>query len=72
MSWIEQLRRRKDDRGLMATLRCSLVETKKHRAWPALHRLGLEVDNRPAAVVAGLFATHPEEQPRVISEQPAR
>ena len=61
MSWFEQLRRRKDDRGLMAALRCALVDSKKHRAWPALHRLGLDVDNRAAAVVAGLFATHPEE-----------
>ena len=61
MSWLEQLRRRRDDRGLMAALRCSLVESRKHRAWPALHRLELRVDDRTAAVVAGLFATHPKE-----------
>lgn len=61
MSWIEQLRRRKDDRGLMAALRCSLVEGKRHRAWPALSRLGIEVDDCVAAAVAGLYASHPEE-----------
>jgi len=30
---LEQLRRRKEDRGMMADLRCALVESKKHRAW---------------------------------------
>jgi CRISPR system Cascade subunit CasB len=58
---LDQLRRRKDDRGLMADLRCALVASKKHRAWPALHRLGADVTSRVAAVVAGLYATHPEE-----------
>ncbi len=58
---LEQLRRRKEDRGMMADLRCALVESKKHRAWPALHRLGVDVTNRAAAVVAALYATHPEE-----------
>jgi CRISPR system Cascade subunit CasB len=46
---------------MMADLRCALVESKKHRAWPALHRLGAAVTDRPAAVVAALYATHPEE-----------
>ena len=58
---LEQLRRRKEDRGMMADLRCALVESKKHRAWPVLHRLGVAVTNRGAAVVAALYATHPEE-----------
>ena len=58
---LEQLRRRKEDRGMMADLRCALVESKKHRAWPVLHRLGVAVTNRVAAIVAALYATHPEE-----------
>ncbi len=58
---LDQLRRRKDDRGLMADLRCALVPSRKHRAWPALNRLGVDVANREAAVVAGLYATHPRE-----------
>ena len=60
-SLLEQLRRRKEDRGMMADLRCALVESKKHRAWPVLHRLGVAVTNRVAAIVAALYATHPEE-----------
>ena len=57
---LERLDKVKDDRGMMANLRCILVANKKHRAWPALHRLGVAVDNDIAAFVAGLFATHPE------------
>jgi len=59
----EQLRKRKDDRGMMANLRCILVKTKKHRAWPALHRLGVAIDDEVSALpfIAGLYATHPEE-----------
>lgn len=64
MSWLlERLRRHKDDRGMMANLRCVLVDSKKHRAWPALNRLGVEISNDVSAYVAGLFATHPEEAP---------
>lgn len=59
-TFIERLRKRKEDRGMMANLRCVLADGKKHRAWPALHRLGVPVDNRIDAFVAGLFATHPE------------
>jgi len=51
----------RDDRGMMANLRCILVENKKHRAWPALNRLGVPIDDLDAAFIAGLFATHPEE-----------
>jgi len=62
---LEKLRKYKDDRGMMANLRCILVENKKHRAWPALSRLGVEIgsrhDQRVTAHVAGLYATHPEE-----------
>lgn len=59
---LERLRRCKEDREMMANLRCILVESKKHRAWPALNRLGVAIDNDVAAFVAGLFATHPEER----------
>jgi CRISPR system Cascade subunit CasB len=59
-SFLARLRKHKDDRGMMANLRCILVESKKHRAWPALHRLGIAIENDIAAFVAGLFATHPE------------
>ena len=58
---LDQLRRRKEDRAIMAGLRCSLVESKKHRAWPVLHRLGVDVTNRVAATVAALYATHQKE-----------
>jgi CRISPR system Cascade subunit CasB len=62
MSWLlERLRKYKDNRGMMANLRCILVDNKKHRAWPVLNRLGVEIDNDISAYVAGLFATHPEE-----------
>ncbi len=58
---LERLRNYKNNRGMMANLRCALVESKKHRAWPVLNRLGIAVDDDIAAFVAGLFATHPEE-----------
>jgi CRISPR system Cascade subunit CasB len=64
MSWLlEELRKfkKKEDRGMMANLRCILVESKKHRAWPALNRLGLKIDDNVSAYIAGLYATHPEE-----------
>lgn len=60
---LERLRKYKerDDRGMMANLRCILVDNKKHRAWPALNRLGIEIDEADLAYIAGLYATHPEE-----------
>ena len=60
---LEQLRKCKarDDRGMMANLRCILVESKQHRAWPALNRLGVAVNDVDTAFIAGLYATHPEE-----------
>jgi len=62
MSWLlEQLRKCQDDRGMMANLRCILVDNKKHRAWPVLSRIGVSINNEVAAFVAGLFATHPED-----------
>ncbi|OQX16008.1 MAG: hypothetical protein BWK76_12145 [Desulfobulbaceae bacterium A2] len=46
---------------MMANLRCILVDSKKHRAWPALNRLGIGLDNEVAAQIAGLYATCPDE-----------
>jgi len=60
-AFLERLRRYADDRGMMANLRCVLVDSKKHRAWPVLSRIGVKVTNDVDAFVAGLFATHPEE-----------
>ncbi|HYA40020.1 MAG TPA: type I-E CRISPR-associated protein Cse2/CasB [Syntrophobacteraceae bacterium] len=57
----ERLRRFKDDRGIMANLRCIYVDSKKHRAWPALNRLGVPINDGVSAFIAGLYATHPEE-----------
>jgi CRISPR system Cascade subunit CasB len=57
---LERLARFKDNRGMMANLRCILVANKKHRAWPVLNRLGVAVDHDNAAFVAGLYATHPD------------
>ncbi|MGA1826034.1 MAG: type I-E CRISPR-associated protein Cse2/CasB [bacterium] len=59
---LERLRKYKDDRGMMANLRCVLVDNKKHRAWPALNRLGVNIRDDIPAYVAGLFASHPEER----------
>ena len=62
MSWLlERLHKHKDNRRLMANLRCVLVDNKKHRAWPALNRLWIAIKDDNAAYIAGLFATHPEE-----------
>lgn len=60
---LERLRKVKTDRGIMANLRCLHVESKRHRAWPALSRLGVAIDDDMSAYVAGLFAVHPEETP---------
>lgn len=58
---LEQLRRIKDNRGLMADLRCGLVDGKRHRSWPALSRIRVGVDDLVKAHVAALYATHPDE-----------
>ncbi|MGD0280961.1 MAG: type I-E CRISPR-associated protein Cse2/CasB [Dissulfurispiraceae bacterium] len=60
-AFMERLRRYADDRGMMANLRCILVDTKKHRAWPVLNRIGVNVMNNEDALIAGLFATHQDE-----------
>ena len=66
------LRSRQEDRGLMANLRCALVENKRHRAWPYLANFGGIGDkhgnqmiethrNRVVQTIAGLYATHSED-----------
>lgn len=58
------LRERRDNRGVMANLRCALVESKRYRSWPILARFqGIGTDFRALVIqlVAGLYATHPEE-----------
>ena len=61
MSWLlERLSKNKDNRGMMANLRCALVDTKKQRAWPVLNRLGVKIDDYVSVFVAGLYATYTE------------
>lgn len=58
------LRSRREDRGVMADLRCALVDGKRHRAWPYLGYLGGIGDQpseRAVQTIAGLYASHPEE-----------
>lgn len=61
---LEFLRQRRSDRGAMASLRCALVDGKRHRAWPLLAQFrGIGVDPGALTVqlVAGLYASHPDE-----------
>ena len=60
IGFLERIRDYKDDRGMMANLRCILVENKMHRAWPALNRIGVRIGDDISAFVAGLYATHYE------------
>lgn len=58
------LDRHRDDRGLMAALRCALVPAKRHQAWPLLARRfgGLQANEhraRAVQMVAGFYAMHP-------------
>lgn len=58
------LDRHRDDRGLMATLRCALVPAKRHQAWPLLARRfgGLQSNEhraRTVQMIAGFYALHP-------------
>ena len=70
MSWLETLKAKvenknhyvaRSSRGQLAMLRSTLVDSKRHRAWPALSSLGIEIDDKVACLVAGLYATHPED-----------
>lgn len=61
---LEFLRARSNDRGLLADMRCVLVESKRHRAWPVLAAFGGVGDDWRALcvqTVAGLYAMHPKE-----------
>jgi CRISPR system Cascade subunit CasB len=61
---LEFLKKRQEDRGVMANLRCALVESKRRRAWPLLAWCdGIGNDFRALTIqhVAGYFATHPKE-----------
>lgn len=58
---ISYLRNHKDNRGMMANLKCALIHTKRHMAWPILNKIGIEITNDVEATIAGLYATHPEE-----------
>lgn len=60
---IEFLLRNRENKGVMATLRCALVESKEMRAWPLVARfggIGPSLPARAVRTVAGLFAHHPE------------
>ena len=61
---MEFLLRNADNKRVMATLRCGLVESTEMRAWPLLAHLdGIGSSQRARAVrtVAGLFALHPRD-----------
>jgi len=63
---LDFLRRQKENRGLMANLRCALVENKRRRIWPTLaYYEGIGNDFKALTIqyVAGFFATHPKEDP---------
>jgi CRISPR system Cascade subunit CasB len=54
---------RSEDRGIMADLRCALVDGKRHRAWPYLGYVGGIGDKyteRSVQTIVGLYATHPK------------
>lgn len=58
------LRKKKEDRGAMALLRCALVKSKRYRAWPLLagfNGIGDSFHSLAVQYIAGFYATHPEE-----------
>lgn len=62
--FLAYLQERREDRGVMANLRCGLVEARQRRAWPiiaAFNGIGEQHRNRVVRTVAGLYATHPKE-----------
>jgi len=57
------LLKNKEDRGVMADLRCGFSPAKEHRAWPhiaQLCRLELPWSRIPVQTVCAAFATHPK------------
>ena len=57
---LNRLQHYTENRGIMSNLRCLLVDSKKHRGWPALSRLGIDIKDPVLTTIAGLYATHPE------------
>jgi len=66
-TWLKILRNREEDRGLMAALRCYLIEGKKHRAYSALHHLGISIDSESESLAAALYAMHPMHDDSLIN-----
>jgi CRISPR system Cascade subunit CasB len=61
---MEFLRQRKDDRGVMATLRRGLIPGQSQRTWPLLARyngIGDDYKERVVQIISGLYAMHPIE-----------
>ena len=60
---LEQLRwyQQKENRGFLANLRCYLIPNKRQKAWPALNRLGVAIDDDVSAFIAAWYASYPEE-----------
>jgi CRISPR system Cascade subunit CasB len=58
---LQYLEKKKDDRGVMADLRCALVESKRFKAYPHLGYFG-GIDSKDSIIIqtiAGLYASHP-------------
>lgn len=58
--FLSYLRTLRTDRGAMADLRCALTSARRARAWSLLARVG-GIDRSEYEIVAGLFASHPDE-----------
>ncbi len=61
LDYLQKLKKQ-DNRSAFADLRCALVESRKHRAWPLLASFGGIGERHPELVIqtiAGLFAHHP-------------
>ena len=59
------LQKNKEDRGMMADLRCGFSEAKEHRAWPHIARfckLDQAWSRLPVQTVCAAFATHPDQK----------
>ena len=55
--------KQKDDRGVLADLRCGFSEAKAYRAWPHIApfcKLNSDQSRLPVQTVCAAFATHPE------------
>jgi len=59
---LDYLQKKKEDRGVMADLRCALVDSKRDRAYPYLgyfNGIGNDHSQKVKQTIAGLFASHP-------------